>query len=89
MKSCFDMEDEDKEAVSSPSVTTTKTEEHSKVILKNMIAEKNWKFSIGMQIVWMTRLKMGRMFLVLQLIYWWKIGKVCQNNINVLWKKKQ
>ena len=89
MKSCFDMEDEDKEAVWSPSVTTTKTEEHSKVILKNMIAEKNWKFSIGMQIVWMTRLKMGRMFLVLQLIYWWKIGKVCQNNINVLWKKKQ
>ena len=34
------MEDQDKEAVQSPSVTTAKTEEHSKVILKNMTPEK-------------------------------------------------
>lgn len=46
------MEDQDKEAVKSPSITTAKTEEHSKVILKNMTPEKKkWKFSIGMHIV--------------------------------------
>lgn len=41
MKWYFDVEDEeDKEDVQSPPLTTTKTQKHSNVTLKNMIAEK-------------------------------------------------
>ena len=62
------MEDQDKEAVKSPSITTAKTEEHSKVILKNMTPEKklevfNW-YAHSMN----DQLKKRRMFLVLLLI---------------------